>query len=314
MDLARWKLYDQYIRSFKNERMFAQLWFFADDSRFGRLTQAEKNRLFRYAMARTSAFSHTLYVIVLEWEEGWSSSSVNQSGHFIQTHNPWGRPLSVHSTGAGWAFSGQSWATFIASQPGNGAQPHAVNRQTILLQQRENIPHVAEEFGFLQRDNDARLRGNLWASFMGGAAGSGTGSDLKAFQRFLSQTRVPFQPMVPANGLVEGGGLTHFVRAEKNHHYAVYTRSGTFRLDVTGGKLSGQWFNPRDPDANLGSPFRVATGEQTFTPPSDTTSDWVLWITDGSNLNRGVTHPPPKAPHSQEVIWKRSGVRQNLGA
>jgi hypothetical protein len=50
MELARWNKYDEYIRRFKDNKMIAEIWFFADDSGFGKLAQAEKNRLFRYAM------------------------------------------------------------------------------------------------------------------------------------------------------------------------------------------------------------------------------------------------------------------------
>ena len=57
------------------------MWFFADDSGFGGLSEVDKNRLFRYAMARTSAFSYTMYVIALEWGEGWDG--VSQTGRQV---------------------------------------------------------------------------------------------------------------------------------------------------------------------------------------------------------------------------------------
>src|SRR5690554_1447535 len=71
MDLRRWTLYDGYIQQFKENRMLAELWFFADDSRFRQVSEADKRRLVRYTLARTSAFSHTMYVIALEWQEDW---------------------------------------------------------------------------------------------------------------------------------------------------------------------------------------------------------------------------------------------------
>jgi hypothetical protein len=118
----------------------------------------------------------------------------------------------------------------------------------------------------------------------------GTGSDLKAFLGFLSQSRVPFQRMRPANALVSGGGTTRFGLAEAGHHYVVYSSSGSFTLELQGEGLQGYWYNPRDPEASLGTPFSVSPGSQTFTPPSQD-FDWVLWITDGSHLTAGVTHP-----------------------
>ena len=110
MDLARWKDYDDHILRFGQNGMIAEMWFFADDSGFGNLSQADRNRLIRYAMARTSAFSHTMYVLVLEWQEGWSTSEVNATGNYFQTVNPWDRLVSVHSTeGRPWRYGRQSW-------------------------------------------------------------------------------------------------------------------------------------------------------------------------------------------------------------
>jgi hypothetical protein len=293
MDLARWALYDDYVLRFKEEGMWAEMWFFADDSGFGNLTDAERNRLFRYAMARTSAFNHMMYVIALEWQEGFTHQKITDSGNYIQSKNPWGRMLSVHSTSmSDWDFSGESWATFIASQAGNGAQPNQVNAYAITMRNNESIPHIDEEFGaLLESDIDTRLRQNLWANFCGGAAGSGTGSDLKALQGFLSQSQVPFQRMEPANSLVEDGGNSRFVLAEAGHHYVVYSTGGAFTLDVSGTGLNGQWYDPRDPNATLGVPFSVKAGTQTYTPPNNVNEDWVLWISDGSQLNSVTSHP-----------------------
>lgn len=296
MDLARWKLYDQYILRFKNNGILAEMWFFADDSNFGNLSQADRERLFRYAMARTSAFSHTLYVIALEWQEGFNAQQITDSGNYIQSHNPWGRMVSVHSlTLTNWDFAGDSWPTFIASQSGNDAQPSTVNDYAITMGNSDTIPHIGEEFGFLDDSSDTtRLRANLWANFCGGAAGGGTGSDLKALQRFLAQSRVPFQRMSPANNLVQDGGTTRFVLAETNHHYVVYSSGGSFTLNVSGSNLTGYWYNPRNPGASLGTPFAVSAGNQTFTPPNNVNKDWVLWISDGTNLNSGVINMPPE--------------------
>lgn len=315
MDLARWKKYDGYIRSFKDNGMLAEMWFFADDSGFGSLTQKIRNRLFRYAMARTSAFSNALYVIALEWGEGWSKSSVMASGNFIQAHNPWRRLLSVHNITPNpwaqlllipkhmhWAFSGQSWATFIATQPGNSSNAKDVNQLAIKIRDKEDIPHISEEFGILNGDSDTRLRTNMWVNFCGGAAGGGTGSDLKAFMRFLEQSRVPFERMHAANKLVSGGGEQRFCLAEEGHHYIVCSQSGAFNLKVNGRNLKGCWFNPRDPKASLGFPFIVSPGKRFYVPPDNISKDWVLWISDSSNLNSGNLYPCKGSVITTEII------------
>lgn len=322
MDLARWKKYDGYIQRLIDNGMFAEMWFFADDSGFGKLSKADKNRLFRYAMARTSAFSNTLYVIALEWEEGWQESEVIGAGKYIQAHNPWRRLLSVHNLPffkkkppkkwwrrvlstpkrMPWAFSGQSWATFIATQAGNSASSKDVNQLAIRVLNDENIPHISEEFGILKANSNSRLRANMWANFCGGAAGGGTGSDLRAFMRFIEQSRAPFQRMHAANKLVSGEGKQRFCLAEEGHHYIVYSQSGAFTLKVNGNNLKGCWFNPRDPKASLSSPFIVSPGKKFYVPPDNISKDWVLWISDSSNLNSGNLYPCKGAVTTTEII------------
>ena len=40
------------------------------------------------------------------------------------------------------------------------------------------------------------------------------------------------------------------------------------------------------------SGFSISEGTQTFTPPSQTNQDWVLFITKGTDLNSGTTLLP----------------------
>lgn len=297
MDLARWKKYDQYILRLKSSQILAELWFFADDSNYGDLSQSEMNRLARYTMARTSAFSHTLYVLSLEWQEAFSAQEVQDFGAYVHAHNPWKRLVSVHGLElSDWPFVGQEWASFVALQPGNDSPPDTVFNYTNKFTGGQNLPVLAEEFGHLNGDSDKTLRSRMWAAFTAGSAGLGTGSDLKAFQRFLEQSRAPFQRMRPANTLVSEGGKERFALAEQGHHYLVYSSNGSFTLEVSGSGLIGRWFNPRDPSASLSKQFPVSSGTQTFNPPNDNSLDWVLWVTDSSKLLNGVTHPQPGNP------------------
>ena len=305
MNLARWKLYDSYIQRFQDNKIFAEMWFFADDSKFGGLPKADKHRLIRYALARTSAFSHSLYVIALEWAETWSQSAVTEAGNFFQAHNPWKRIVSVHNH-TDWAFSGESWPSFIATQVGNSATPQTVNAFATTMRNTESLPHLSEEYG-LHDDNAtsgllATFREKSWANFLGGAAGGGTGYDHKALLGFISQSRAPFQQMSAANNLVSNSGESPYALADVGHHYIVYNQSGSFSLTVSGNGLVGRWFDPRNPNATLGNSFNVPSGTQTFTPPNSTSEDWVLWVSDGSNLNSGDLYPSVGGPMTQEII------------
>jgi hypothetical protein len=292
LDVARWQQWDQHLLTFKSRNMLTQLWFFADDSNFQNLSSDQINRLTRYAMARTSGFNHTLYVLALEWQETFDKNRVKAMGEYVAAHNPWQRPVSVHNlTLTGWEFSGQNWASFIASQAGNDSSCSVVNTYARDLRSRENLPHLSEEFGLLKSDSDTALRYRLWANFTGGAAGSGTGSDLAALVRFIETSRIPYLRMQPANQLLSGGGAPRYALAENGHHYLVYSEGGTFSLNLSGQNLRAAWFNPRDPKANLIGATSVASGTVSFTPPSDSKLDWVLWVTDGTNLTAGELHP-----------------------
>ncbi len=311
MDLARWKKYDDYIRRFKDSTMFAEMWFFADNSNFGGLSPANKERLFRYAMARTSAFSHTLYVIALEYQEGWNEDEVMAAANYIQNHNPWNRLVSVHMLQQSiWpATFTTPPLNFIASQAGNGATDDLVNTYGRTMWNNEPIPHIDEEFGHLNSDDNAIMRNKLWANFASGAAGGGTGSDLKGLQQFISQSGIPFQTMSSNNGFISGGGSNRFALTQSNaqgHHYLIYStdkNSINLTSSLSGSNLQGYWFNPNvdpatNPNPSPGTPFSVSTSQTSFTPPAkpsgetNPSSDWVLWITDSTNLIQNpVTHP-----------------------
>ena len=310
MDIATWTRFDKDIMEIKKSGMFAELWFFADDSGFGKLDQEDKNRLFRYAMARTSAFSNTLFIIALEWQEGWSRVSLRESGRYLQGHNPWGRMISVHSIPSmapdsirsflsiiykkifkGIKYSDETWADFIASQAGNDAIPKEVNSLAVDISRTETIPHISEEFGELRKNGDLRLMRNVWANFCGGAAGGGTGDYIASFMRFLQLSRIPFQRMKPMNELLKHGGETAFCLAELGHHYLVYCQGREIQINVRGDGLIGYWYKPTNSNASLQGPFLVQAGTRRFQAP-ESLDDWVLWITDGSNLNSVRLYPP----------------------
>jgi hypothetical protein len=304
MNLSRWQQYDGHILDFKDNEMLAEMWFFADDSSFGSMSLADQQRLIRYGMARTSAFSHTSYVMALEWQEGFSASRITQLGSFTADHNPWDRLLSVHSTTlSNWQFAADDWPTFIATQAGNSATAVTVNNYGLTIRSQDTLPHIDEEYGILIGDVNNTLRGNLWANLASGAAGGGTGSGLESLQRFLEQSGLPFQSMSPNNSLVSQRGSARFALAEADHHYLIYHQSGSsLNVDLTGSNLMAQWFNPRDPNGNLGTPFAVSAGNDVlFTPPNGL-EDWVLWITDGTNLNAQVTHPTGNAQLIQQFV------------
>lgn len=318
LELDFWREADDLLIEVGKRGLFAEIWFFADDSDFGALPLNLKEAFYRYAMARLSAFNHTLFVIALEWNEEWSQEDVVASGRFIQRHNPWQRPLSVHSLEIypqgglqafvtrvirqyftpPWPFAGMDWPTFIASQAGNDARVEQVNRLAVRMR-RERLPHISEEFGYLRHPEDALLRAKMWANLCGGAAGGGTGSGIRGLMGFIERYRPPLDRMAPSNQLASGGGTERFVLAETGHHYLVYNPEGHFTLAHEGTGLLAQWFDPRSGRA-VGSPFPVApAGRTAFAPPS-AGADWVLWVSDGHRLADIALRPDPTPA---TVVW-----------
>lgn len=300
MDVARWREYDRLLAELSGHRMLASMWVFADDSNFDELTQSQRRKLLRYAMARHSAFNHISYTISLEWQEALSIDEVNDLGNFMQSHNPWNRMITVHSlAGCQWDFGDEDWASYAATQSDFSGSPQQ-NNDCARMRWRTDQPHLLEEFHRSDLDSD-RGRQSMWAIFAGGVAGAGTGEGIPAFMRFLELSLIPHQRMQAANNVVEGGGDSRFALAENGHHYLVYTLAGSpFEIDITGDALTAYWYDPRDADSELLSIGPIPAGASILEPPSS--GDWVLWITDGTNLNDGDLYISPSATMVREHV------------
>jgi uncharacterized protein DUF5060/collagenase-like protein with putative collagen-binding domain len=271
-DLKRWRTYDQWVVKLRNAGLVAQLWFFADDSSFGSLADADRQRLIRYAMARTSGYVNTSYTLCLEWQEGWTSTEVNSHANYIQQWNPWARMVSVHGTTGNFSFPTASWADYMDIQSGNSSGFSTIHTIGLANRALAAKPLINEEF--TRGSEDTLGRQKAWAAFTAGAAGSGTGAYLKHLATLIQ--RVAFHRMDPADALVRSGSA--YVLAEKGQAYVAYLyNGGTMSLDLTGtsGSFVVEWFDPR------GGTFRSATAvtggaPRSFTAPGS--GDWTLFV------------------------------------
>src|SRR5215203_5844255 len=71
-DLQRWRMYEQWVRKMRDAGMITQLWFFADG--FGNHADADRKRLIHYGMARMSGYANTVFTLMTEWQEGWTTT------------------------------------------------------------------------------------------------------------------------------------------------------------------------------------------------------------------------------------------------
>jgi hypothetical protein len=183
-----------------------------------------------------------------------------------------------------------SWKTI---QAGNDSRPEQVNSLSRELYKSETIPHLSEEFGFLNADDDNLLRAKLWANFCGGSAGGGTGNGIKALLNFIKVSRIPFYRMKPNNDLVDGGGEERFCLAEEGKNYLIYSLGGSFQVKNK-NVLNAYWYNPRSPGERLSQRFVLRPYQNNVEPPFEKEKDWVLWITNGKELSEPTLYPSKK--------------------
>jgi len=223
-------------------------------------------------MARQSAYVNTAFILALEWQEGWSSTEVNNFANFLHQNNPWARLVSVHGTPGNFSFPTASWADYMDIQAGNAVSHGTVNKSTITHRGMAAKPIIQEEHGLGQEDTIHRQR--AWAAFTGGAAGVGTGSYLKYLVSFTKT--VPFQLMDPDQALVLSGGA--YALAQKGSAYVFYLyNGGTAKVDLRSGSgtFTAQWYDPR---TGTWKAAPAASGGTTPTYTAPASGDWVLYI------------------------------------
>jgi hypothetical protein len=282
-DLQRWRLYEQWVRKMRDAGVVTQLWFFADG--FGNHSDADRKRLIQYGMARLSGYVNTVFTLMTEWQEGWTTTEVDTHMVYLNQHNPWDRLATVHGLPGDFSFPTASWADYIDLQAGvtNTITHDFVHDLGLTNRQKAVKPMIQEEF-CMGDETDAE-RQMLWAAFTSGAAASGTGGYLKPFSQFVKT--VPFERMAPADDLVVTGAA--YVLAEEGASYVAYLyQGGTASINLTeaSGTVEVDWFNPRT-GVFQDAPSVSGGAARSFTAPG--TGDWVLRLTV-------VDAPPPPPP------------------
>lgn len=283
-DLARWHLYERWIRQMRDAGFAVQLWLFADNSGFGDLPEADRQRLIRLAMARLSGYGNTLFTLMTEWQEGWTAAEVDAFMEFLQSHNPWRRLASVHGLPGEFSFPHASWADYMIIQTGVATvlTPADVHASTLESRGLAARPLMQEEFCLGQETDKHRQM--AWAAFTAGAAGIGTGAFLRPLAEFIAT--VPFERLAPADGLVLSGGA--WALAELGRTYVVYLYGGgTVTVDLGGaaGTFEAAWFDPRT-GAFQDAPSVSGGSARTFTAPG--AGDWTLRLV-------AAGEPPPSS-------------------
>ncbi|HKV06918.1 MAG TPA: DUF5060 domain-containing protein [Thermoanaerobaculia bacterium] len=286
-DLVRWRMFERWVVKMRDAGMLAHLWFFADDSGFGDLPDADRRLLLEYGMARLSGYVNTSFVLALEWQEGWTTTEVSTFMSYLHTQNPWARMATVHGVPGDFSFPTAAWADLMNTQAGNEVGHAAVHSHGLRNRALAAKPLIQEEFGLGSEDTAHRQK--AWAAFTAGAAGSGTGAFLKPLATFVEQ--IDFEKMDPADALALSANA--YVLAEPGAAYVFYLyNGGTLRADLrnVSGTFEARWYDPR---TGVFSSAGSATGgaEKSFTAPAG--GDWVLHLRKTSGTGAAVLTPPP---------------------
>ncbi|HEX5045248.1 MAG TPA: DUF5060 domain-containing protein [Candidatus Polarisedimenticolaceae bacterium] len=269
-DLARWKMFDQWTMQMRDEGFGAQFFFYADNSAFGNLPLADRQRLIRYGMARLSAYANTYFILSLEWDEGWTVADTDACAAYLQSKNPWRRPHSVHCLPGLFDFPDRAWADYMPIQSGTGAEYGIVHSRNLANAAQAVKPAIEEECSSGSENTAGRQK--TWAAFTAGVTGVGTGVFLRHLVTFVSSVDV--DRMGPDDGLALAG--TAYVLAERGRQYVAYLPlGGSVDLDLshTAGSFQAQWYNPAT--GTFQSPVTVAAGGSlSMTAPA--AGDWVL--------------------------------------
>jgi hypothetical protein len=286
-DLSRWQMYDAWARQLRDEGIFAEFWFFADQSGVGAISATDRNRLIRYGMARLSGYVNTQFLVSAEWEEAFPAADLSAAAELLQSFNPWRRLASTHCLPGPFDFPDAPWADYMSIQSsitGTWQSNHLASLANRALARK---PSMSEEFAQGFESGLSRIK--AWSVFTAAQAGTGTGAYLLWLAKFARE--VPFYKMEPADSLILAAGTGGaYCMAERGYHYVVYLPlGGPVTLDLTGvtGTFEAQWFDTRT--GTWSSAGTVVGGETpNFVGPQGD-DDMALWLRPRVT---GSTPPP----------------------
>lgn len=296
-NLAYWRRAERAIRRMRDRGIVATCIVTIEKQNlpleYGALTEAEF-RLYRYAVARLSAFDNVWWDLGNEHNEFRDVEWGNAMGAFVKAIDPYNRLASAHAH-ADFLYPHADWADFIITQHyGDERAVHgwALKHRSIPK------PYVNEEYGYegsLDRpghgQNHDWVRRCHWSIAMaGGYATYGDWSngisyfymgepgpgraahELKHLRRFFEA--LPFSEMSPEAGITNNG----FCLAKPPAYFVFYLpRGGAAEIDLSGmagRRPAARWFDPRTGEWREGP--SVVAGKNAVSSPGP--GDWVLLV------------------------------------
>jgi hypothetical protein len=267
---------------------------------YGALTDAEY-RLYRYAVARLTAFDNVWWDLGNEHNEYRDAAWGNTMGAFVKAEDPYSRLASAHAY-ADFLYPDSGWADFIITQQyGEEKEVH----EWALKYRDVAKPYVNEEYGYegpgIQnqkgkpnapghgQSSDWARRAHWSIAMAGGYASYGDQSNnisyfymgepgpgiaarqLKHLRNFFEA--LPYRELQLRDGLTSGG----FCLALPGEHYVFcFPRGGEAGIDLVSApdRLEARWFDPRTGEWSPGP--QVTSDKGRVTTPDE--KDWVLYV------------------------------------
>lgn len=312
-NVDHWQKADRAVLSMREAGILATCIFIIEKQGLQRelkaLSDAEY-RLYRYAVARLSAFDNVWWDLGNEHNEHRDAAWGNKMGAFVKQQDPHHRLLSAHGY-ADFLYPQSAWADFIITQQyGDAKEVH----DWVLTYHHVPKPYINEEYGYEGRglrnrkgepnapghgQHANRVRQAHWSIAMaGGYATYGDWSNGISYFYFgrpgpgvaaqqLTHLRsffeaLPFQELAPHDEYTTNG----FCLAQPPAHYVFYWPSGgsvgiDLGRDVDVGFVA-MWYDPRTGQWHDGP--AVAAGRNQLSPPGD--GDWVLYVRGKESLSR----------------------------
>jgi hypothetical protein len=266
-NVSYWQRVDRTVRAMRDRGIVATCILTIEKqdlpNEYGALTEHEK-RLYRFAVARLSAFSNVWWDLGNEHNEYRKPDWAPQMGGLMKAWDPYDRLCSAHGYDE-WKYGNQPWADFIITQQYGNCEE--VNSWALQYRQIPK-PYVNEEYGYEGKldkpghsQNSDWVRKCHWSIAMAGGyatygdwtsdtvfytghVGGGQAPAQLHYLRTLFES-LPYPLMQPQNELVRKGA---FCLARPGEVYLVYIPDGKETFLNTQSVPNGYtvtWIDPR---------------------------------------------------------------------
>ena len=255
----------------------------------------EELRLFRYAVARFSAYPIVMWDTGIDIGETRGNDWINWFADWFNANDPWHHPVSSRSGGGSGGTLPKN-ATYYsdgaATLPDHDVVVNSWNSLSIPLAYTDRWRENYNRGNF---DPD-KIRWAAWevglvggtAVYLGGNENGGylnesyatdliAAPQLEIRDRFFHDQIIDLSKLEPHDEMILSGKDV-VLSADRTREFVAYSRTGgSFSINFSGinGTFTGTWINPRTGDQSSAGVIS-AGGDVAFTTPGD--SDWVLHL------------------------------------